>query len=154
MYHITAAGGTDENGVAIKAGDNVVKTSTGWDNFGGTIDLSAYVTSASIADERTKLAGIEAGAQVNIIESVKVDGTALTVTDKAVNIVLSGKVSLATAAACTIEVPSCDDVSLRIYCSNGDIVCHADNFIAVGLTVAPVVEGNKTLILVGCQLNS
>ena len=43
MYHITAAGGTDENGVAIKAGDNVVKTETGWDNFGGTIDLSNYV---------------------------------------------------------------------------------------------------------------
>lgn len=43
MYHITAAGGTDENGVAIKAGDNVVKTATGWDNFGGTIDLSNYV---------------------------------------------------------------------------------------------------------------
>ncbi len=43
MYHITAAGGTDENGVAIKAGDNVVKTATGWDNFGGTTDLSNYV---------------------------------------------------------------------------------------------------------------
>ena len=43
MYHITAAGGNDENGVAIKAGDNVVKTATGWDNFGGTIDLSNYV---------------------------------------------------------------------------------------------------------------
>lgn len=43
MYNVTAAGGTDENGVAIKAGDNVVKTSTGWDNFGGTIDFSGYV---------------------------------------------------------------------------------------------------------------
>ena len=92
MYHITAAGGTDENGVAIKAGDNVVKTATGWDNFGGTVDLSAYVTSASIADERTKLAGIESGAQVNVIETVKVDGVALTPTSKAVDIDLSGKV--------------------------------------------------------------
>ena len=36
-----------------------------------------------------KLAGIEAGAEVNIIETVKVNGTALVVEDKAVNIDLS-----------------------------------------------------------------
>ncbi|MBQ3442777.1 MAG: hypothetical protein IJG33_05980 [Selenomonadaceae bacterium] len=29
MYNVTNAGGQDENGVPIKAGDNVVKTSTG-----------------------------------------------------------------------------------------------------------------------------
>ena len=102
MYHVTAAGGTDENGVAIKAGDNVVKTETGWDNFGGTIDLSNYVTKdgtkqLSTEDyttaEKTKLAGVETGAQVNIIETVKVDGTALTPdANKAVNVDLSGKV--------------------------------------------------------------
>lgn len=103
MYNITAAGGTDENGNAIKAGDNVVKTSTGWDNFGGTIDLSAYVTSASIADERTKLAGIESGAQVNIIESVQVDGSALSVANKTVNISLSGKVDKVTGKQLSTE---------------------------------------------------
>lgn len=37
----------------------------------------------------TKLNGISAGAQVNVIESVKVNGTALSVTSKAVNIDLS-----------------------------------------------------------------
>lgn len=42
--------------------------------------------------EKTKLAGIDTGAEVNVIEIVKVDGTALTVTDKAVNVDLSGKV--------------------------------------------------------------
>lgn len=42
--------------------------------------------------EKTKLSGIAANAQVNKIETVKVNGTALTVTDKAVNIDLSGKV--------------------------------------------------------------
>lgn len=36
--------------------------------------------------EGTKLSGIATGAQVNVIESVKVGGTALTVTDKAVDI--------------------------------------------------------------------
>lgn len=37
-------------------------------------------------EEKTKLAGIEAGAEVNIIETVKVNGTPLTVTEKAVDV--------------------------------------------------------------------
>lgn len=40
-------------------------------------------------DEKNKLAAIAAGAQVNVIESVKVDGVAQTVTNKAINIDLS-----------------------------------------------------------------
>lgn len=36
--------------------------------------------------EKTKLSGVAAGAQVNVIETVKKNGTALTVTDKAVDI--------------------------------------------------------------------
>ena len=48
--------------------------------------------------EKTKLAGVDDGAQVNVIETVKVDGTALTVTDKAVNIDLSGKTDKVTNA--------------------------------------------------------
>lgn len=39
--------------------------------------------------EKDKLSGIESGAQVNIIENIKVNGTALTVTDKAVDIIMS-----------------------------------------------------------------
>lgn len=39
-------------------------------------------------EEKTKLAGIEEGAQVNVIEEVQVNGTALTVTDKKVNVVI------------------------------------------------------------------
>lgn len=41
-------------------------------------------------EDFSKLAGISAGAQVNKLESVKVDGTALEITDKAVNIDLAG----------------------------------------------------------------
>ncbi|MBQ3337578.1 MAG: hypothetical protein IJG80_09265 [Selenomonadaceae bacterium] len=113
MYNITNAGGTDENGVAIKAGDNVVKTETGWDNFGGTVDLSNYVQkdgAKQLSTEdfttafKTKLEGIEAGADVNVIESVKVDGTALTVdANKAVNIDLSGKVDKVTGKGLSTE---------------------------------------------------
>ena len=43
---------------------------------------------AMSAADFTKLSGISSGAQENVIETVKVDGTALTVTDKAVNIEL------------------------------------------------------------------
>ena len=44
-------------------------------------------------EEQTKLSGIETGAEVNIIEDVKVNGTSQTVTDKAVNITVPTKTS-------------------------------------------------------------
>lgn len=109
MYNVTNAGGTDENGVPIKAGDNVVKTATGWDNFGGTIDLSGYVqkdgtkvlsTNDYTTAEKTKLNGIAAGAQVNVIETIQIDGNDVTPNNKVININLGGKadkVSNATA---------------------------------------------------------
>lgn len=43
--------------------------------------------------EKTKLAGVASGAQVNKIEIVKVNGTAQTITEKAVNITVPTKVS-------------------------------------------------------------
>ena len=43
--------------------------------------------------EKTKLSGIETGAEVNIIETVKVNGTALTPSSKAVNVTVPTKVS-------------------------------------------------------------
>lgn len=42
--------------------------------------------------DKAKLDAVESGAQANVIEAVKVDGTALSVSGKAVNIDLSGKV--------------------------------------------------------------
>lgn len=41
MYNVKAAGGTDSDGVAIKAGDNVVWNGTGWDNYGGTFIIES-----------------------------------------------------------------------------------------------------------------
>jgi Cu/Ag efflux protein CusF len=41
----------------------------------------------------TKLSGIAAGAQVNVIESVQQNGTALTITNKAVNVTVPTKTS-------------------------------------------------------------
>lgn len=97
VYNIEAADATH----GINAGDNVAWNGTAWDNLAGVVDLSGYVekeagkglsTNDYTTDEKTKLAGISAGAEVNVIDTVKVDGTALTVTNKAVDIDLSGKV--------------------------------------------------------------
>lgn len=61
-------------------------------------DLAGYVQKVSgkglssndyTSAEKTKLAGIASSAQVNVIESVKVNGSALAVANKAVNIDLS-----------------------------------------------------------------
>lgn len=41
MYNVKTAGGTDSDGVPIKAGDNVVWNGTGWDNYGGTFAIDA-----------------------------------------------------------------------------------------------------------------
>lgn len=54
--------------------------------LGKGLSTNDYTTS-----DMEKLGAIESGAEVNVIETVKVDGTALTVTDKAVDITLSGK---------------------------------------------------------------
>lgn len=53
--------------------------------------------------EKNKLAGIDTGAQVNVIENVKVNGTALTPSSKAVNIDLS-KYALKTDVASVYKV--------------------------------------------------
>lgn len=49
--------------------------------------------------EKTKLTGIATGAEVNKIDAVKVNGTALTITDKAVNIDLSNYATKSTTLA-------------------------------------------------------
>ena len=62
-----------------------------------TADKHGLMTSAQKASlaELVSLKPAEAGAQVNKIETVKVDGVALNITDKAVNVDLSGKVDTA-----------------------------------------------------------
>ena len=49
MYNVKAAGGTDANGTAIKAGDNLVYNGSGWDDQSGTVDLSNYYTKTEMA---------------------------------------------------------------------------------------------------------
>lgn len=49
MYNVKAAGGTDANGTAIKAGDNLVYNGRGWDDQSGTVDLSNYYNKTEMA---------------------------------------------------------------------------------------------------------
>lgn len=80
-------------------------------NKGVNVDLSAYATNEALAgkvdkaagkdlssndytdDEKAKLAGIATGAQTNVIESVKVNGEAVAVEGKAVDVTVPTKVS-------------------------------------------------------------
>lgn len=84
----------------IKAGDNVAWNGTGWDILGGAVDLSGYATKTDLnskvdkvegsrlmtSAEGEKLANIEAGAQVNKIESVAAGELAIS-EDKELSIV-------------------------------------------------------------------
>ena len=60
-----------------------------------TVSYSDATTTASglmSANDKTKLNGIDTNAQVNVIESIKIDGSTLHVNNKVVDISLSGKV--------------------------------------------------------------
>lgn len=53
--------------------------------------------------DASKLLGIEAGAQINVIEGVTIAGTAISVTDKIVNIPMAGLGSLGIVMGCAAE---------------------------------------------------
>ena len=72
----------DETAVGDKLDNKVDKVS------GKGLSTNDYTTA-----EKTKLSGIATGAQVNVIESIKVNGTAQTISSKAVNITVPTKVS-------------------------------------------------------------
>ena len=90
-----------DNTTSPTEGSSRVTLTAGASGLRAEIDLSGKVdkvegkqlsTEDYTTTEKTKLSGIETGAQVNVIETVKVDGTALSPdVNKAVNINLSGK---------------------------------------------------------------
>lgn len=104
VYNVVTADTTH----GIPAGGNVAWNGTTWDNLGGEVDLSNYYTKSQVdtnlntkvdkvtgkqlstedytSAEKTKLSGIEAGAEVNDIDTIKVNGTAQSITNKTVDI--------------------------------------------------------------------
>lgn len=85
-------------------GDGTWATPTNTTYTAATASKDGLMTSADF----TKLGGIEAGADVNVIESVKVNNKAVTITDKSVNIDLS---SYATSSAVAETYAKKTDIS-------------------------------------------
>lgn len=91
VYNVRTAGGQDAGGTDIKAGDSLAYNGTGWDILGGSVDLSGYQeketgkglsTNDYTTTEKTKLQEIEAGAQVNKLETITINGAIQTITNK------------------------------------------------------------------------
>lgn len=97
LYQITAsktlvkfgqASSADEIGERVSALENQITT------INGKLILATAEKDGFMSKEDfSKLAGVESGAQANIIESVKVDGTALEVSDKSVNLDLASRLT-------------------------------------------------------------
>jgi len=89
--------------------------------------LPAVSTSGSglmSVDQNNKLAGIDTGAEVNVIEVVKVNNNALTVTNKAVNIDLSSyalKADVASALNYAGSVTTYSDLPTSTTAKKGDM---------------------------------
>ena len=83
---------TGRYGVFVKMWDNQVggwtdvEIAIGHDHTHDNKSILDEVTAPYTAEEQAKLAGIEAGARVNVIENVQVAGTDLQVNEKTVNI--------------------------------------------------------------------
>lgn len=96
---------SDEQTVAPEFGGSFKMPEFYVDQFGHLTQAATYkvvipsnVATASASglmssEDKGKLTGIATGAQVNVIESVKVNNTALTITNKAVNVVVPTKLS-------------------------------------------------------------
>lgn len=122
---------------------SVTKAQIGLGNVDNTADLAKPISTATqtaldakvdkvsgkglstndyTTTEQTKLSGIEAGAQANVLESVKLGGTALSITNKAVNIPLdttatSGSTNPITSGAVYTAL---GDISTALTTINGE----------------------------------
>ncbi len=76
--------------ITVTKGDNTTSTLTTQDTNTTYVAATQSANGLMSSTDKKKLDGIASGAQANVIESVKVNGTALTPSSKAVNIDLSG----------------------------------------------------------------
>lgn len=119
--------------------------------------------------DKTKLSGIASGAQVNVIESIKVNGSALNVSSKAVNIDLSSYATAAQGAKADTAVqpkdlptalknPQALSVGSKVYDGSTAITINASDF---GLSNAlhfigavsslPASANNGDVVLMGSK---
>lgn len=91
--------GIQKNGTTVTITNKIANISvptklSDLNNDGNFVTDSSYVHTDNnyTTTEKNKLSGVANGAQVNVIETVKVNGTAQTVTSKAVNITVPTKI--------------------------------------------------------------
>lgn len=147
VWHITETG---TEYVYVKEGDAAGR----WEELGLTVSLSGYATETWVSNnyvakvegsslmtdaEHTKLEGIEAGAQVNIIETVKVNGTALTPDSKAVNIAVPTG-----ALASKDEVAEADLASALATKINGKVDAETGKSLVSDTLIAKLSSGSVT----------
>ena len=95
-YTVTYEGstGTTPSGAEYVWGVNTETSQEEWVRFGKDYNEATTETAGLMsAADKTKLNGIAAAAQVNTIETIKVNNTAQTITDKAVNITVPTQVT-------------------------------------------------------------
>lgn len=86
--NVTLTPNTSTKTISISATDTTYENATS-----GKAGLMSGTDKGNLDQAVTKLSGIASGAQVNVIETVKKNGTALTVTNKAVDISVPTKTS-------------------------------------------------------------
>ena len=82
---LTSGGSVSDSGIS----STDVESAVGHDHTHDNKSILDGVTAPYTTEEQAKLSGIEAGAEANLIEEVQVNGTALSVSDKTVNIQLA-----------------------------------------------------------------
>lgn len=97
------------------------------DNKVDKVDGKGLSTNDYTTDEKTKLEGIASGAQVNVIETVKVNGVALTPTDKAVDVIVptGALASKSEVAKTDLAVALKNEIEGKVNSADcGDIISH------------------------------
>ena len=114
--------------------------------------FSFYIDAASqtkagvmSSSDKSKLDGIAAGAQVNVLESVKVNGTALSVSGKSVNIDLSPYAKSADTIHVADVAATATDMNLKLRKKAGDTpICNAVFNAATTSTAGLMSAADKT----------
>ena len=111
------------------------------DKIGPATHFGAGVLSPS---DKKKLDGIAAGAQVNVLESVKVNGTALSVSGKSVNIDLSPYAKSADTIHVADVAATATDMNLKLRKKAGDTpICNAVFHVATTSTAGLMSAADK-----------
>lgn len=127
---ITAVSGDDtKKTIQLKAGlsQDVVVAHQDISGKVDKVEGKGLSTNDFTNDDKGKLDNIEAGAEVNVIETIKVDNVAQTVTDKTVNIDLSGKAEKSEMSITDVTGDtSKKNIQLKSGLSQDVVVAHQD----------------------------